>query len=152
MCIMYVCFIYYIFSHTVNKVTQSHQSILIHIGPLDLLGVAACQDHGAPQHVEVLLTKQKEKRDRLRQQNNQLHQAKGRMGAQTNGSECFYRVSERASATRRIRNSERGSAVSGTRRTHLGVNPYSTDGTDLKIVTWQSDREKRERERKGGSM
>lgn len=38
---------------------QSHQSILIHIGPLNLLGIAACQNHGASQYVEVLLAKQK---------------------------------------------------------------------------------------------
>lgn len=38
--------------------TVSHQSILIHIGPLNLLGIAARQNHGASQHVEVLLTKQ----------------------------------------------------------------------------------------------
>lgn len=31
-------------------------------------------------------------------------------------------------------------------KTHLGVNPYSTDGTDLKIVTWQ----RRQKGREGG--
>lgn len=29
------------------------------------------------------------------------------------------------------------SCVRGTRQTHLGVNPYGTDGTDLEIVTWK---------------
>lgn len=44
------------------------------------------------------------------------------------------------------------SCVRGTRQTHLGVNPYSTDGTDLKIVTWQATEKKdkqRESERGG---
>lgn len=51
--------LYLITYSTANKVMQSHQSILIHIGPLNLFGIAACQNHGAAQHVEVLLTKQK---------------------------------------------------------------------------------------------
>lgn len=37
--------------------------------------------------------------------------------------------------------------VGGTRQTHLGVNPYSTDGTDLKIVTWQGTETRQQTEK-----
>ena len=70
------------------------------------------------------------------------------MGVQTNGSRCFYRVSEHHKGKEEQRMGI--SCVRGTRQTHLGVNPYSTDGTDLKIVTWQATEKKdkqRERER-----
>lgn len=89
---------------------QPHQSILIHICPLNLLGIAACQDHGASQHVQVLLTEQK-------------RYVTGRSSKATNNNrlrgewvckQMEVDVStEGVSPTRTIRNSEQGSAVSG---------------------------------------
>lgn len=35
--------------------SDSHQSILIDVGPLHLLGTSACQNHGAAQYVQILL-------------------------------------------------------------------------------------------------
>lgn len=68
---------------------------------------------------------------------------------QTQGRRCFSRESKRY-GEKQIQH--RGiSCVGGSRQTHLGVNPYSTDGTDLKIVTWQArKRERRQKGREGG--
>lgn len=121
----------------------SHQSILIHVGPLNLLGLAACQNHGASQHIEVLLTKQRNaERDRLQLQSNHRLQVTAITGVPTDDS-----------ATIRARRRERGSAATEKLdKTHLGVNPYSTDGTDLKIVTWQGMGEKRHTQKETGCI
>lgn len=66
---------------------------------------------------------------------------------QTHGRRCFSRESKHY-GEKKIQH--RGiSCVGGSRQTHLGVNPYSTDGTDLKIVTWQARERERERRQKG---
>lgn len=41
-------------------IMRSYQSILINIGPLNLLGITTCQNHGASQHIKVLLTKHRD--------------------------------------------------------------------------------------------
>lgn len=117
----------------------SHQSILIHIGPLNLLGFAACQNHGASQHVKVLLTKH---RDTWQAAAWKQPTTSGfwEKAEQTNEHRCFYRTSECHKE-----NEQTGIiCIRGTRQTHLGVNPYSADGTDLEIVTWQAAKKKRQ--------
>lgn len=64
----------------------------------------------------------------------------GEKAEQTNEHRCFYRTSECHKE-----NEQTGIiCIRGTRQTHLGVNPYSADGTDLEIVTWQATKKKRQ--------
>lgn len=71
---------------------------------------------------------------------------RGERKGKTNWSRCFFKKSEPHKEN--LKRWMGISCVRGTRRTHLGVNPYSTEGTDLKIVTWQATEKKRQTERR----
>lgn len=117
-------------THLWGRSQRPYQCILIHVGPLHLLGLLARQYHGPAQYVQILLGK--------RRQGSQVHtpiapslfclpayQQVTRGRSHTTGAHCSHIAQE----ARRWEEGER------CLWSHLRVNADGSNGRDLEIVT-----------------